>query len=86
MKKKLYLCNKLNNNESIIEEKANEIMKYGIYAKDALHISCAIEATCDYFITTDDRILKKYRTNEINVCSPIEFINIWAKWTKVRLK
>jgi hypothetical protein len=31
---------------------------------------------CDYFITTDDGILKRYRNGEIEVCSPIEFINI----------
>ena len=40
----------------IIEWKANEIMKYGVKSKDALHLSCAIEAACDYFITTDDGI------------------------------
>ena len=40
----------------IIEWKANEIMKIGVKSKDALHISCAIEAACDYFITTDDGI------------------------------
>ena len=62
---------------NIIEWKANEIMKFGVKSKDALHISCAIEAACDYFITTDDEILKKYKTGEIKVCSPIEFINIW---------
>jgi predicted nucleic acid-binding protein len=61
----------------IIEQRANDIVKYGVKANDALHISSAIEAVCDYFITTDDGILKKYRTNEIKVCSPIEFINIW---------
>jgi len=61
----------------IIEKKANEIMKYGVKANDALHISCAIEAACDYFITTDDGILRKYKTGEIKVCSPVEFINIW---------
>ena len=60
----------------IIERKANEIMKFGVKAKDALHISCAIEARCDYFITTDDGILKKYKNGEIYVCSPVEFINI----------
>jgi predicted nucleic acid-binding protein len=49
----------------------------GIKKKDALHIACAIEAMCDYFITTDDGILKKYRNGEIIVCSPIEFINIF---------
>ena len=61
----------------IIECKANEIMKFGVKSKDALHISCAIEAACNYFITTDDGILKKYITDEIKVCSPVEFINIW---------
>ena len=51
-------------------------MKYSVKSKDALHISCAIEAVCDYFITTDNEILKKYKAGEIKVCSPIEFINI----------
>ena len=60
-----------------IEMKANEIMRYGVKSKDALHLSCAIEAACNYFITTDDGILRKYRTGEIKVCSPVEFINIW---------
>ena len=60
-----------------IEERANEIMKYCVKAKDALHISCAIEAECDYFITTDDGILRKYKEGDIKVCSPVEFINIW---------
>ena len=61
----------------IIEWKANEIMKFDVKSKDALHISCAIEAACDYFITTDDGILKKCKSGEIIVCSPVEFINIW---------
>ena len=61
---------------NIVEENADTIMQSGIKAKDALHIACAIEAMCDYFITTDDGILKKYRNGEIIVCSPIEFINI----------
>ena len=61
----------------IIEKKANEIMKCGIKANDALHISCAIESSCNYFITTDDEILKKYKTSEIKIYSPVEFINIW---------
>ena len=61
----------------VIEWKADEIINCGVKPKDALHLACAIEAACDYFITTDDGILKKYRTGEIKVCSPIEFINIW---------
>jgi predicted nucleic acid-binding protein len=61
----------------IIGKRAEEIMQFGVKSKDALHIACAIEADCDYFITTDDEILKKYKSNEINVYSPIEFLNIW---------
>jgi hypothetical protein len=57
--------------------KNQKIKKYGVKANDALHISCAIEAGCDYFITTDDGILKKCKTDEIKMSSPIEFITIW---------
>ena len=60
-----------------VELRANEIMTCGVKAKDALHIACAIEAKCDYFITTDDEILKKYKNDTIKACSPVEFINIW---------
>jgi predicted nucleic acid-binding protein len=67
------------NTADIIEIKANEIVKYGVKSKDALHIACAIEAKCDFFITTDDGILKKYKSDDIKVCSPVEFINIWEE-------
>ena len=60
-----------------VGNRANEIIKYGVKAKDALHIACAIEAECDCFITTDDGILKKYKNGDIAVCSPIEFINAY---------
>jgi predicted nucleic acid-binding protein len=65
----------------IIEKRADEIVKYGVKAKDALHVSCAIEAGCNWFITTDDGILKKYRTGELKVCSPVEFINNWEDFS-----
>jgi predicted nucleic acid-binding protein len=54
---------------------ANEIMKKNIKAKDSLHLACAIESECNYFITTDDKILNKYIDN-ITVINPIDFINI----------
>ena len=41
------------------KEKAEEIMKCGINAMDALHIAVAIENKVDVFITTDDDILKR---------------------------
>ena len=55
---------------------ANEIMITGIKPNDAAHIACAIFAGCDYFISTDKRLLK-YQTNKIKLINPIEFMDIW---------
>jgi predicted nucleic acid-binding protein len=52
-----------------------EIMLKGIKKKDALHIACAIEAKCDYFLTTDKKLLKT-AFEKIKVISPIDFIKI----------
>jgi len=38
---------------------ARTLVALGVKAKDALHVSCAIESRCDYFVTTDDRLLGK---------------------------
>jgi predicted nucleic acid-binding protein len=54
---------------------ANEIMKKNIKPKDSLHLSCAIEARCDYFITTDEKILNK-PIDKIVVIDPIVFVKI----------
>lgn len=56
-----------------IEEKAAEIMKTGIKYKDACHVASAIYAECEYFISTDVRLLK-YKSNEIKLVTPIEFV------------
>lgn len=56
-----------------INAMAENIKKTGIKEKDACHIACAILAGCDYFISTDDRLLK-YQTNEIKLVTPVEFI------------
>lgn len=56
-----------------IKSKADEIMQTGIKTKDAYHIACAVYSACDYFLTTDDRLLK-YDTNEIQILNPTDFI------------
>jgi predicted nucleic acid-binding protein len=49
--------------------------KQGFKPTDALHISCAIEAKCNYFITVDKGILKKRDViQELKIRNPIEFI------------
>jgi len=57
---------------------ANKIMQNKIKTLDALHLSCAINAKADYFITVDDDILK-YKTSEISIFDPIEFIKYWDR-------
>jgi predicted nucleic acid-binding protein len=59
----------------IIESRAQVIKKQNIKSNDAIHLACAIEGKCGYFITTDDGILKKYRASDIQVCNPMDFIS-----------
>ena len=42
---------------------------------DSLHIACAIKAKAEYFITTDDGILKKSMlVKNVRIIDPIDFI------------
>ena len=58
-----------------IQAKTQEIMQMGIKWKDATHLACAIYAKCDYFLTTDKRLLK-YQSQEISIINPLNFIAI----------
>jgi predicted nucleic acid-binding protein len=58
----------------VVETHAAHIMGYHIKHKDAIHLSSAIKAQCDCFITTDDGILRNYKGTDIKVCSPIDFV------------
>ena len=50
-----------------------DLNKKNIKKKDALHIACAIKAECEYFLTTDNKILNK-DISQIKVINPIDFI------------
>ena len=60
------------------EEKiiADEIIATGVKTADAHHVACALLANCDFFLTTDDRLLK-YKTDKILLMDPTEFIRVW---------
>lgn len=66
----IYVSNK---NEKDIAKSAETIMKTGIKEKDAYHVACAVMAECDYFVTTDDRLLK-FQSEKIELVTPGEFI------------
>ena len=67
-------------NEIILESadimvNARLLVSMGLKSKDALHVACAIEAGCDFFITTDTGIIKKLINFErIRVINPVQFI------------
>ena len=56
-----------------VEHVAIEIQQTGMKSADAIHVACAILAKCDFFITTDDRLLK-YKSDLISIVDPVEFI------------
>jgi len=61
-------------NKNILNN-AEELSCNGLKKMDALHLACAIEASADYFLTTDDGILKKSELiNGIKISDPIGFI------------
>jgi len=56
-------------------DKATELSELGVKSKDALHVACAIYAQCEYFLTTDDALLKKGQAiPEVKIIDPPAFI------------
>jgi predicted nucleic acid-binding protein len=50
----------------------------GLKPVDALHIACAIELNCEYFLTVDKEILKKVEyIIKIKIMNPVDFILEW---------
>ena len=60
----------------IVMKMAEEIHQArGLSSMDALHVACAIEACCDYYITTDDGLIRKMSgADRLNVLDPTAFI------------
>lgn len=66
---------------STLLDQANKLRKIGVKAKDALHVASAIEGKAQYFLTTDDKILKKLLNfTEIKVIDPIEFVKVFDNY------
>ena len=49
-------------------------MKTGVKEKDAYHVVSAIFSGCEYFISTDKRLLK-YSSENIKLVTPVEFVS-----------
>ncbi len=71
---KIYSAVDVKENSEIIE-KAKNLINKGLRKLDALHIACAIFSQCGYFLTTDDKVLKKNNLiAELKVADPFLFI------------
>jgi predicted nucleic acid-binding protein len=71
---KKFAINDIEENTEIIK-KAIRLNEIGLRKMDALHVSCAIQGQCSYFITTDKGILKKSHViEEVKITDPIFFI------------
>jgi predicted nucleic acid-binding protein len=57
----------------VILRKAIALTKIRLRAKDALHVAASIVTQCDYFITTDKKILNK-DIHEVTVVNPVAFV------------
>lgn len=53
---------------------AEKLVLKKIKTYDALHISCAVAAHCEYYLTTDKKLLNT-PIQEIKIVSPIVFVN-----------
>jgi predicted nucleic acid-binding protein len=61
-----------------IRQRAQDLEKLGIKALDALHVASAEMANVVYFVTCDDRLIKRYQTiqKSMTICSPTGFVRI----------
>ncbi len=60
-------------NEAILAL-AERLQADGIKPYDALHVSCAVYAGCDYFLTTD-RKLERLQIPQIKIRNPVTFLH-----------
>jgi len=61
-----------------IREQARKFEKINIKSRDALHLACAELIGCNYFLTCDDKLVKKSRqlNLKVKVMGPVEFVNL----------
>lgn len=70
-----YVCSDKNDEILAI---AKKIQATGIKVADSCHVACAEYSNCDYFLTTDDRVLK-YKSDKTTIINPVQFIQILSE-------
>ena len=57
-----------------IRKRARVLEGQSLEPLDALHLACAEEAKAGYFITCDDRIIKRYQGEALTVMNPVNYV------------
>ena len=57
-----------------IKGRAEELEQQGLKAIDALHVACAEAAGSEYFLTCDDRLVRRYQGEKLRVLNPVDFV------------
>mgnify|MGYP001034266936 CR=1 FL=1 len=56
-----------------VERRAVALESEGLKQLDALHVACSERASCEFFLTCDDRLIRRY-AGSLRVISPVTFI------------
>jgi predicted nucleic acid-binding protein len=59
-----------------VSARAQILTEAGFGALDAAHVACAEAAGCDYFLTCDDRLIRRVRRMQlaVRVQNPVEYV------------
>lgn len=60
--------------DNSIRIRAQGLENQGLGSVDALHLACAEKVGAGYFITCDDRIIKRYQGETLRVMNPVDFV------------
>jgi len=61
-----------------IKKRAKQLEQNAIKSMDALHLASAEAMNCNYFLSCDDRLLKRYKDHLLQVKNPVEFIFLFT--------
>jgi predicted nucleic acid-binding protein len=60
--------------DDIVRQRAEQLAAGGYSALDALHVACAEAAGSDYFVTCDDRLIRRCRDLALRAVDPVALV------------
>ncbi len=60
--------------DEAILKSAQSFENMGLKPRDALHLACALKGGAEYFLTCDDKLIKKTMNVNLKVMNPVMFV------------